>query len=369
MATTIFMEGGFDGTGGSGGASTLWTIGGTVIGAAGVGQTGARAIKLQTLSPSTLASISRASLLADAGRRISFRVNFDSYPTSTGAFLYCLTAASGVVLEVDMGTTGKLRIGTAAGGPVGSFGSTVLNLNTWYRITFSYVITNTTTYTIILYINGKAEVFLLSGAGTLAATTTSQLRIQIPTQWAANSNMFVDDVFIDNGTDSGDPGNIIVTNKRPVSAGAANAFTTQIGSGGSGYGSGHAPQVNEFPISTTNGWSIASASALTEEYTIEAASVGDVDVSNPRFQLVDYMGWIYCKTATAGTRNIVLAGSASNITTTTSAALYIKIGGSTTYPSTNTAIGMNNNSVNNLTSLYDCGILLAYKLPRRVSIS
>jgi hypothetical protein len=218
-----------------------------------------------------------------------------------------------------------------------------------------------------VFLNGKLEI-TQTNAGSIT-TGTSQLSPTISSAAGVNVNFWYDDWYVDNGTTLDDPGKIIVVNKRPNANGSANAFTTQIGSGGSGYGTGHSPQVNEQPLSTTNGWSISSASALTEEYTIENASTGDVDVSSGHFTIVDYMGWIYAKTSTAGTRNIVVNGSASNITTTTAFAMYTKVAGSTTYPSTNTAIGMNNNSVNNLTSLAECGILLAIKLPRRVSVT
>ncbi len=66
---------------------------------------------------------------------------------------------------------------------------------------------------------------------------------------------YFDDIYVDNGSDLSDPGNVHVTAKRPGSNGLSNGFATQIGSGGSGFGSGHAPQVNERPLSNTNGWS------------------------------------------------------------------------------------------------------------------
>ena len=57
-----------------------------------------------------------------------------------------------------------------------------------------------------------------------------------------------------------DPGAILVTAKRPFTNGTTeDGFTTQIGASGSGYGSGHTPQVNERPLSQTNGWSVIGA--------------------------------------------------------------------------------------------------------------
>ncbi|WP_323162301.1 hypothetical protein, partial [Pseudomonas fluorescens] len=80
---------------------------------------------------------------------------------------------------------------------------------------------------------------------------------------------------VDDSSALTDPGNIWVAAKRPNANGTTNGFTTQIGSGGSGYGSGHSPQVNERALSTTNGWSMVGAgAAVTEEYNIESKSTG-----------------------------------------------------------------------------------------------
>ncbi len=149
-----------------------------------------------------------------------------------------------------------------------------------------------------------------------------------------------------------------------------NEWTTQVGSGGSGYGTGHSPQVNEQPVSGTNAWSIASASLKTEEYTIEAANVGDTDVSSARkYALIDYVGWASAKVATNGNRNMIVNGVTALKALITTNTTVFQIAGSTTYPSGATAIGFNNNSVNNLTTLNECGIMLAYRLNRRISIS
>jgi len=362
-ATTIFMESGTDATQ----DFTFYSsTSGTVTSDSSAPITGTRSILLNTSSPATLAfANSPAATMADAGRRITFRCKFDTIPAADAVIFQVRNASSNNVLQLGVNSTANLKLLNT--GVISVTGTTVLRVNTVYRVAFSYIITSASVWTVNVFLNGKLEI--TQNSGTLTNTTGTNFRLTVAAAAGANVKFWFDDVFLDNGTDLADPGNIIVTNKRPNANGAANGFTTQIGAGGSGYGTGHSPQVNEQPLSTTNGWSIASASALTEQYTIEGAATGDVDVSRRDYSLVDYMGWIDAKTASAGTRNIVLAGVATNITTTTSFALYTKVAGSTTYPSTNTAIGMNNNSVNNLTSLAECGILLAYKLPRRISIT
>ncbi len=358
---TIWMESGTDATQGT----EFWTATSIAASTATTPITGPRSILLTNTSVTT-SSVTKNTVLADAGRRITFRFMTDAAPGANLAIVQHLNSAnSASIFSLFLLTTRKLRLNLPGATSANVDGTTVLNLNTPYRIAISYVITSATVWTFNVFINGVLEITSTNN-GTLTNTATANFRLLAGANATITNNRF-DDIFIDSGTTLDDPGNIIVTNKRPVSAGAANNWTTQIGSGGSGYGTGHSPQVNEQPLSVTNGWSIASSSLIVEEYTIEGASVGDKDVSNPRYQLVDYMGWVYCKSGTADTRNIIVNGSASNISVLTTNALFTKVAGSTTYPSGNTAIGMNNNSLVALASLFECGILLAYKLPRRVS--
>src|SRR6185436_9856514 len=123
------------------------------------------------------------------------------------------------------------------------------------------------------------------------------------------------DHYVDSSASLTDTGNIWVTAKRPNANGTTNGFTTQIGSGGSGYGTGHSPQVNERVLSTTNGWSMVGAgSAVTEEYNIESAAAGDIDISSANY--VDVMGWVYASSLVNETASIIVNGVSSNISLT-----------------------------------------------------
>ena len=168
------------------------------------------------------------------------------------------------------------------------------------------------------------------------------------------------DHYVDNSSSLTDTGNIWVTAKRPVSNGTTNGFTTQIGSGGSSYGSGHSPQVNERPLSTTNGWSMVGAgSAVTEEYNIEAKNVGDIDLS--KATIVDWLGWVSASSLAGETGNIILGGSSVAQAITSTATLYTAIKGSATYPAgTGTDIGFQTTTALTTVSLYECGVVVAY---------
>ncbi len=102
----------------------------------------------------------------------------------------------------------------------------------------------------------------------------------------------------------------------------------------------------------------------TEEYTIEAASVGDINITGAT--IVDYMGWISAGASTSVTGSIVVGGSASNVSLTTTITLFTKVKGSTTYPAGGTDIGMVSSGSVGTDSLYECGIIVAY-IPAVVS--
>jgi hypothetical protein len=168
----------------------------------------------------------------------------------------------------------------------------------------------------------------------------------------------MDDIYIDNGSDLTDPGDIHVTNKRPNANGASNQFTTQIGSGGSGYGSGHSPQVNEQPLSTTNGWSTATANQR-ENYTLESASTGDVDISSKT--LTAYEAWTYAETsATCSGEQLTSNGNDSSIALTTSYGLYTNITISSAYPSNSAGVGLQSCTNTSTISLAEAGMLIGY---------
>jgi hypothetical protein len=355
MPNTIFME---SGTGATQDLSFWSTIIGTVSSDSASPITGSRSLKLFTGSPAVAASITRNASMADTGRRMTFRYKFDLFPSTGNASFYsCRTAANAVIYQVNLTAAGILTLLTTGAGSV--TGITPLVANTPYRIAVAHVITSSTVWSINVYLNGHLELSY-SNAGTLTNTVSDRFNFTT-TANIINQSYWFDDIFLDDGTDLGDPGNIIVTHRRPVANGALNQWTTQIGSGGSGYGAGHSSQVNELPISTINGWSISSASLLTEEYTIESPSTGDIDVSGAAYSLVDYTGWTNAKCASGTpTANIIVNGTVFPRTMTVSYGVRFNAAGSTTYPSGNNAIGMDNNATAQLFSLADCGILLAY---------
>ncbi len=350
---TKFLEPGTDATQD---LSFFASTSGTVTSATDQAHTGTRSLKGFTGSPAVAATANtKTGTVADAG----FWFRFSTMPPTNPAQPLTVTQsdASSAVMAIRLRTTGILEINTGEGTNLGG-GSTVLAINTWYHLSFAATITSTTVFSAKLFLNGALEASAVN-SGTLPRTSSSVLEFSAVAAHGINASCWFDDLYVDDSSALTDPGDIRVTAKRPFANGTTNGFTTQIGSGGSGYGTGHAPQVNEQPLSTTNGWSMVGAgSAITEEYTIEGKAVGDVDMTAS--PIVDFVGWVYASSLTNETGSIVVAGASSNIALTNANTMFTKAAGSTTYPAGGTDIGIVTSTTVTTVSLYECGIIVAY---------
>lgn len=361
MATTAtFIEPGTDATQD---LTFFASTNGTVASDTAHPYTGTRSIKLTQTGLANTNVITPTGAVVDSGSQFSSYWYFDTLAAASAtAFISVQQAGGSSVFTIQMASTGILTVQPTGGTPAS--GTTVIAVNTFYRISVAYYITNTTTFQIRLYLNGVLEA--TANAGTLTRTTSSRVSFgPSSTYWGSGTvNIWLDNIYVATGGASSaaqpDTGNILVTAKRPNANGTTNGFTTQIGSGGSGYGSGHSPQVNEQPLSTTNGWSMVGAgSAVTEEYNVESASVGDVNISG--CPIVDWCGWIYASTLVSETGQIVVGGATSNVALTSTNTMFKAFKGSTTYPAgTGTDIGIVTDTTVTTVSLYECGVLVAY---------
>lgn len=294
--------------------------------------------------------------LSDAGGRITVYFYLNALPSITDTFLrLAQTGFGSTVLSLRITTGGVLQLWKSSA-QIGSNGST-LSTGVWYRITLCWKITSTTVNQFATFVNGTADISVTNA--TLDFASSADFRMGNVSGDSGNADFRFSDFYMDDSNALTDPGNIYVTAKRPNANGTTNAWTTQIGAGGSGYGTGHSPQVNERPNSDTNGWSEASLTNTIEEYSIEGKSVGDIDISAAT--IVDFMGWVRAKSTASETASIIVAGSTSNIALTTTASFFKKIAGSTTYPAGSTDIGIESPSVSVQTeSLFEAGIVVAY---------
>lgn len=294
--------------------------------------------------------------LADSGSRISYYVYFNALPSATTTINEILTSGFVNVVFLNITSAGVLQLWNGTTAQIGSNGST-LSTGVWYRISLAYTITSTTVNRFELFVNGVSSISITNA--TLDNTGSSRI------YWLNNGadaslDFRTSDHYIDDSSSLTDTGNIWVTAKRPNANGTTNGFTTQIGAGGSGYGTGHSPQVNERPLNSANGWSMVGAgSAVTEEYNIESKSVGDIDISTAT--IVDWLGWVDTKSLAGETIQIILDGANNSQAITSTETIYTKVKGSTTYPSgTGADIGVTTDTSLTTVSLYECGVMVAY---------
>ena len=257
--------------------------------------------------------------------------------TSTPAIIFRVQVTSAGVLQFSNGTT-----------QLGSDGST-LSTGIWYRLSVAYTITSTSSYELRLFKDGTQDISV-SSSTALPTTVSNTLRLG----WGSAPGdllqaLEADDIYVDDSNALTDIGDIRVTAKLPNTVNANNFDTT----GGTG-------AVNERSISETNYKQQAGSTQVQQNYTLETASTGDVNISGNT--LVARTAWIWAKTGNgaAGTPGIVDNGSVSAVTLTTSPALYTLTTDSVTYPSNAAGIGMRSSGASADNFLYETGTMIAF---------
>lgn len=298
--------------------------------------------------------------LSDNGSRISFYLYIATLPTASAYIANIMTSAPGTIVRLYLTSSGVLQLWRGAAVEQMGLNGSTLSTGVWYRISIAYKITSSSINEFRIFKNGVIDITSSNTASM--GTASDQLRLG---NFGADATLSIrtSDHYIDNSSSLKDTGDIWVTAKRPFSNGTTNNFSTQIGSGNSGYGSGHADEVNERALSTTNGWSMVGAgSAVTEEYNIEGASIGDIDISSPNFAIVDYMGWVSAKSLVSETGQIVVNGVSTPISLTSTDTIFKKFANSNIYPTgTGADIGITTDTTLTTVSLYECGIIVAYR--------
>ena len=316
-------------------------------------QTGLRSIKCDSTGSGLEASVLKQGILDDAGRRISCYFRFSTLPTAdTDILIAWASGDTSNPWSLRLRTSGKLALWSAS--QLGTDGST-LSINTWYRISVAYKITSTTVYDLRVFVNGVLDISVTNGTA-LFTTGTLDLAVGWIGDGTNNAITNVDDLYVDDSAALTDPGNIHITAKLPNSNNVNN-FNTAIGANPANRWT----NVNERALSETNGWGDNAASTQLENYTLQTAAVGDVDISAAT--IIARMAWIWAKQliAVAGTPGITNNGTTTGITLTTTSTLYTDIVDSSIYPSDVAGIGMRSAGVAaDATDLFECGMLIAY---------
>ena len=373
----IFLESGGSGPGGDTGVMTATVQTGAIYNGTrspttvhpnvdtAVKEHGYSSIKATATAAPVSSYVARNGCLGTT-RRISIRSRFSGAWSSTNSpgtgFLRVLATGATEIFSLTVGTTGVVRL--AAGSTVlGTSSGSALTAGNWYRFSLCYTITNTTTYDIRVYQDGVQIISSTNGLPTtLTSAAPADLRIGFTgSAMAANAVHNFQDVYVDDTAGLADPGNVRVTAKRPAALGATNAFDTLTGAtdgGRMGY-------VNDRPIDTANRITHAATSAVVrEQFTVEAANVGDDNLTG--VTILDWAGWTHF-TVVVGAGSVlakpVVNGVDQAYTTVAASGAYqttYHLAGSTSYPSSNTAIGLASTGTAVDTSLGECGVMIAY---------
>lgn len=194
----------YDGSDRTQDTSGISVVSGTFASATDRQRTGPRSLKATMSGTNCIGQFSN--VLADAGRRISFGVNFDSVAwsgTNPLMLRFQTTAPSNLVASMQFQTgTAQLRFQPAGATAVN--GTATLSANAWHRIAIAFVITNTTTFEFRVYVDGVLDITCT--AGTMTRVGAAHLEMLIPSGAGATKNVWYDDVYADAGTDLADPG-------------------------------------------------------------------------------------------------------------------------------------------------------------------
>jgi hypothetical protein len=295
--------------------------------------------------------------IADSGGRFSKYIYLAALPTATASFIYLYNSSVGARVSLRLTTAGVLQLWSgSATSQLGSNGPT-LATGQWYRISGAFTITNSTTNRFEIFVDAVSAISVTNA--TIPGTGVNQIRCgNLGTD--ATLDFRMDDSYAETNSSLTDPGNVQVTAKRVFANGTLNQLTTRIGAGGSGYGTGHAPQMNERAANQTNGWSLTgSGSAVTEEFNLEGLTAGDKDLTG--VTIVAVMGYVVAKAGSAQTCQIIVDGTTTNISVTTGFKTFVQMSASATYPAgTGSDIGLVTSTGSVLFSLTECGVVVAF---------
>ena len=244
-------------------------------------------------------------------------------------------------------------------------GITQLLADTDYRISFAYTHHGSDDLDIKIYINSVEELSI-EGIPTRGTGALPHLSYGWLVSPGADHLCWFDQLYIDKGDDLSDPGNMLMTAKLPASVND-NDWTTTGGTGA----------VDERPLNETNYKKHTTVSGTVRQtYTLQAAAVGDVDVSGE--SQAGYMAWAVVNdhfTAFGGGYIFLVVdgddkgdgGPNSFLGDPPSLvpALIYYPTTTGTYPADAAGVGMALKNVEDPTSvsLYECGIVICYQGP------
>jgi len=175
---------------------------------------GSNSIKLSTADPDIITSSARKNnVMGDAGRRVSYWFRFDTLPKRDSSISSVAEASVGSVLAVMMKPTGQIygfgvNNATPSASAIGTASPNALAVNTWYRISFAYTVVSTTSFRMDVYVNGEHVSRVTNANGTLDRVGTEKISFLARNGVGPKHSFWFDDIYIDDGADFSDPGDI-----------------------------------------------------------------------------------------------------------------------------------------------------------------
>ena len=298
-----------------------------------------------------VAAYANKSTLPLAGARTSAYFYFANFPATLERTIMAWRMAATVYFTLKITPTGVLQLWGSS--QIGSNGST-LALNTLYRLSVAYKQISSSVFDITVWKNGIPDISISNV--TLPAGTADRFAIGYCDGPSDNKVLNFSHVYIDNDTSLTDPGGgsgyaLYVTAKLPAAVNN-NQYTTTGGTGA----------VNERPLSETNYKAELGKVQYLQDYTLQTAAVGDVDISGAGITLISRCAWMWASLSKAATVYIVDNGdSATGFAINATKVLCTKLTDSATYPSNAAGIGQKSTGTAEDSYLYECGTLIAYK--------
>lgn len=293
------------------------------------------------------------SILGQQGHcRVSFYFRYDLIPDSPTTILQGL--------DVDHLDLFRLVIVPEGDGVVVALQDEALTLypgviellpETWNRISFSYIEHDLDDTDIKVYVNGVEEVSVTALPSGDTSPAIPYLRYGVILNPTIDSVCWFDQIYVDDGDDLADPGDILITAKLPATVNDNN-WNATVGTGA----------INERPLSETNYQQHTASSGVRQTYTLQTAAVGDVDLTG-NF-IIGYMGWIWAKKGPGDDGDLpalIVNNTVQPIILTASPKLFRLPVTSSAYPSHAAGIGMRSNEEAADTFLYECGVVIAYR--------
>jgi hypothetical protein len=237
--------------------------------------------------------------------------------------------------------TFKVCTGTGTSTCSSASGSSV-TANTVHRYGLLATISSSTSFTIKVQLDGTT-ILTVTNANITLADCSGGVVCDNEIGWITDSvgnskNINISDVYLDTDSSLTDPGDIRVTAKLPASNG-----TNEFNAGISAAPANRWEEVDDRPVSVTSGWVNNDTDSGAENFGIQAASAGDVNLTGAT--IYGYSAWLaYAVTNSGLTGGQGATAGFSGTCTSVASATGCTTGSFTVFPGQTVICGLGSNT-------------------------